>query len=216
MVARLFLLMIGLSISMGSCLADDNKAGKDSVKRVQQMLRKVEQEKAQLAQEKEQLTQQATAAAAQLKESTDKLAASQRRAGGLAAKTGALEKELEAAKSEKDALAAKLAETEKQRAETLAKLRETETERRRLEALGARQKETIVVCQGNNAKLYQYGAELLDQYNRKSCGDALLQFEPVTGIKRVEIENLVEDYRERLDEQKLPPAGNISRSAADK
>lgn len=36
---------------------------------------------------------------------------------------------------------------------------------------------------------------------------SLLEQEPFTQIKRVELENLVEDYRDRLDAAKIPAAG---------
>jgi hypothetical protein len=36
-------------------------------------------------------------------------------------------------------------------------------------------------------------------YEKKSCFDSSLQREPFTGLKRVEIENAIEDMREKLD-----------------
>lgn len=207
MAKRMRLPLIVLALAIAPGLA---QAAKDPAKRLQQMLRKVEQEKAQLARENEQLTQQSGAAAAQLKQLQEELAASQRRAGGLATKTSALEKEIEAVRAEREAFAAKLAATEKLRAEMAAKLADTEAERRRLAVLGQHQQQTLETCRDHNGKLYAYGNELLEQYRRKSCGDALLQFEPVTGLKRVEVENLLEDYGDRLDAERLPQAAKAS------
>ena len=170
--------------------------GKDQVKRMQQLLRKAAQDASRLSGEKE-------VAEGHLKETQDKLDATQRKAESLGAKASALVKELESVKSEKEVLSVKLADTGKQLADTTVKLKETEAERRRLETVGASQKETIAVCEGNNAKLYQYGTEVLCQYQHKGCTAALLQVEPVTGLKRVEIENLMEDYRDKFDQQKL-------------
>jgi chromosome segregation ATPase len=119
------------------------------------------------------------------------------------ASTGRLKKDLDAVKTEKETLATKLADTEKQLADTSAKLRQTETDKRSLEVSSAQQKDRVALCEGNNTKLHKYGVDLLDAYKHKSCGDALRQAEPLTGLKQVEIENLMEDYRDKLDEQKI-------------
>jgi hypothetical protein len=49
--------------------------------------------------------------------------------------------------------------------------------------------------------------QLLERYEKKGCMSSLLEQEPFTQIKRVELENLVEDYRDRLDAAKIPAAG---------
>ena len=57
-----------------------------------------------------------------------------------------------------------------------------------------------------NAKLYQLGQELLDLYQHKSALDALAD-ESVTKLKRVEYENVVQDYEDKLrDSQVAHPA----------
>lgn len=63
--------------------------------------------------------------------------------------------------------------------------------------------------EGKNLKLYQTGRELMTRFEQKSYGEILAQKELFTGLKRVEIENLQEEYRNKLDEQKLikPPGG---------
>ncbi len=38
------------------------------------------------------------------------------------------------------------------------------------------------------------------------CGDALKQKEPFVGFRQVEIENLLEEYRDRLDAEKITRA----------
>ena len=192
-----FSMVLGLSVVLfGATALAADKSGKDQVKRMQQLLRKAEQDASRLTGEKE-------AAEGQLKVTQDKLDATQRKAESLGAKASALMKELESVKSEKEVLSVKLADTGKLLADTTVKLKETEADSRRLEMVSASQKETIAVCEGNNAKLYQYGTEVLSQYRHKGCTAALLQAEPVTGLKRVEIENLMEDYRDKFDQQKL-------------
>ena len=214
----LFLFVISLSMLAHTCFAQDKKAEKDSARRLQQRLRQLEQEKTQLTREKEEASQEKAATETQLKEARGRLGAIQRKAGEEAARAATLARELESANADGKSVSQKLAEIEKQFESTSAKLAATENERRRLEAIGLKQQDTIAiqnrvittlrtttsVCESNNGKLFQYGTEVLERYQRKSCSDALLQAEPLTGLKRVEIENLVEEYREKFGDQRLP------------
>jgi hypothetical protein len=61
----------------------------------------------------------------------------------------------------------------------------------------------VAVCEDKNLKLYQYGRNLIDQCRDHSASDAVLRLEPFTGIQRVAIENLLEEYRDKLDAQKV-------------
>lgn len=183
--------LVALLFAVTSVSAADGKASREQmqVKRLQQLQRKLQQENTQLAQEKAALDGQLKAVQSSLDESSSK-------AQIAASRAAALGKELKEIKTEKEALAAKLAETEIKLAETKEALNKS--------ALAGRQlNESLTICQAKNAKLHGYGVDLLDKYEKKGCGDALLQADPFTQLKRVEIENLMEDYREKLDEQKL-------------
>lgn len=197
---RILLVSLLLAVSLSAMAADQNR---EQGHRLQQALRQAQHEKLQLAQEKAEVE-------GQLKETQDKLDATQKKLKVTKLKSveqlAKLSQDIDGVTAEKSALAAKLADTEKQLVDTSSKLRQTETDRRSLEVTGVRQRETIALCEGNNAKLYQYGTELLGAYEHKGCGAALLQAEPVTGLKRVEIENLMQDYRDKLDEQKRQPS----------
>ena len=52
--------------------------------------------------------------------------------------------------------------------------------------------------QEKNQQLYKLGNELLDLYDRKDFGSLLASSEPVTKIKRVEYENIMQDYQDKL------------------
>lgn len=58
-------------------------------------------------------------------------------------------------------------------------------------------------CYTNNQKLYAVNRELLDLYRRKGIVDTLKQKEPFTGLKEVEVENLIQDYQYQLDDLKI-------------
>jgi chromosome segregation ATPase len=134
---------------------------------------------------------------------TAELGEAKKRVEGETRRAVSLRKELDAQKAEKEAVAGKLAEAEAELRRMLEQQRTTELERKRLDALAAQQRQSIANCEDHNAKLHAQGVALLERYQSKSCFDAALQIEPFTGLKRVEIENFVEDSREKLDEQKL-------------
>ena len=184
--------LAGLLI-VGPAQAAEKKAdpNKEQIRRLQAAQRKLEQEKVALTQAKDAVTAE--------------LGEAKKKAEGEARRAGSLRKELDGQKAEKEAVAGKLAETEAELRKTQEQQRTAEAERKRLEALSAQQKQSIANCEEHNAKLHSQGLALLEKYQSKSCFDAALQNEPFTGLKQVEIENFVEDSREKLDEQKLDP-----------
>lgn len=84
--------------------------------------------------------------------------------------------------------------------ETATNLRQVEQERADLTRTSERQHEEIRACTQKNLELYQSNLDLLDRYESKGVWASLAQREPLTGLKRVEIENMIEEYRYRLDQ----------------
>jgi len=58
-------------------------------------------------------------------------------------------------------------------------------------------------CQINNAKLCIIGEELVKSYRNKGVKDAILEKEPLTQIKKVELEQLAQKYKEEIEQQKI-------------
>jgi hypothetical protein len=56
-----------------------------------------------------------------------------------------------------------------------------------------------------NAELFRIGSEILRRYERFGIGDALAAREPFVGIARVKLENQVQDYQDKLLDQKIKP-----------
>ncbi len=81
------------------------------------------------------------------------------------------------------------------RSEIATKERELSAISTRLADVEAQQQET----ERKNLLLFQANVELLELYEDKGPLDALLQREP-TGLKRVGIENVVEEYRLKIDD----------------
>lgn len=95
-----------------------------------------------------------------------------------------------------------------QRSDELASLKQQLNQeivqKREIESKLQKQSNNFAVCYANNRKLYDLNGELLARYENKGFGDVLKQREPFTGIKQVDIENLVQDYRYRIDDLKIP------------
>jgi chromosome segregation ATPase len=83
--------------------------------------------------------------------------------------------------------------------QTTQNLRRMESEKSLLQETVVGQAQQLEACESNNVKLLQVNRELLGQYESKGFFDSLMQREPITGLKGVELENIVQDYQDRLD-----------------
>jgi DNA repair exonuclease SbcCD ATPase subunit len=61
-----------------------------------------------------------------------------------------------------------------------------------------------------NAELYNTGVEILDRYEKFSIGDAISAKEPFIGITRVRLSELVQDYKDKLLDQRISPGQPVS------
>src|SRR6266849_3812996 len=61
--------------------------------------------------------------------------------------------------------------------------------------------------QNRNAAMFRTGNEILTRYEHFGLGDALAAKEPFIGIARVKLENLVQDYQDKLTDEKIKPSG---------
>ena len=64
-------------------------------------------------------------------------------------------------------------------------------------------KASNVSCEDKNLKLYTYGQEVLERYRTKGVWAALSQKDPVFGLKEVDVENVVQEYRLKMAGAKL-------------
>ncbi|PZQ88589.1 MAG: hypothetical protein DI534_10495 [Leifsonia xyli] len=58
-------------------------------------------------------------------------------------------------------------------------------------------------CTERNQRLAKVGRELLDRYRNVHFSDRLLAREPATGIKRVDVQNVLQDYGDRILDEEL-------------
>ena len=146
------------------------------VARVQRMLRQVSQERGLLQTEN-----------TKLKGEVD----------DLTKKLGGLKKTSDVALSKSRESNATLSENLQQ---TVQNLRKTESDRNQLQETVVGQAQQIDSCESKNVDLVLVNRELIDHYEKKGIFDALLQHEPVTQLKRVEIENIAQEYQDRIDQ----------------
>lgn len=156
----------------------------------------LEEEKQQSLAEAEKLSKEKERLAADGKALKSKSDALEAKTDLLEKKTGSLEsankrqiERLEKVEAERDAL-------DKKQRQTLKTLSEREGELKDLHGKYNR-------CAENNARLYGIGEELIDKYKKKGVMGTLLEKEPFTQIKKVELEALVQEYRDKIDQQKL-------------
>ena len=176
--------------------AEDKKPNRDreQIRRLQQNLQKTEQEKSSLQMEK-------SAVDEQLKASGEKIQGLEKSAQ----RAAVLSKQLSTLEREKTALTKRLTESENRSAQLDGAQKKSLAENARLQSLLARQGTELAASEAKNIQLYLYSVDLLEKYQSKGLLTSLAQAEPFTGLKRVEIENLLDEYRNKLDAQKVEP-----------
>jgi chromosome segregation ATPase len=135
----------------------------------------------------------------------------------LTAKVDALTKQAAADKAEVDTLTSKAGDQEKELLETKESLGKWKTAYEQLVAAAQKSEAARVKLAGEsivlkrkledrerkNAELFKLGNEILTRYEKFALGDALAAREPFTGLARVKLENLVQDYQDKIADQKV-------------
>ena len=188
--------------------------------RSQEQMRRLRQQVQEAQQSAERLVQEKLALDKQIKQSDAELGDIRRKSQASAKRLSETEQGLSRERAEREALAAKLAETQTQldalRKQYAASEDKLATREVTLSILDVSFKaETIERqrCEANNLALYGYGRELLVAYRDKGVFSAVAQRDPIFSLGGVKIENVLEEYRDKLDEKKLRPA-SVSDAAA--
>jgi hypothetical protein len=87
--------------------------------------------------------------------------------------------------------------------ETIALLQGVETDRASLKQTLATREQELKICADHNHALYQLNDEVLTRMDKQSFWSKVGESEPFTKIKRVQLENLVDNYKSRADDQHL-------------
>ncbi len=174
----------------------DRKKERQALHRMQQQLSEIQQQKSAVDQEKMVLEEV-------LKKTRSETESQKRATTSAAARISRLEKEIELANNEKTDLRARLAEAGKQNEDLSGRRKQLEQDLKSITISLAKQNEQRQLCEKNNGELYRIGRELVDWYSGKGAFNAILEAEPFTRIKSVEMENLLENYRDKLEGQRL-------------
>lgn len=207
--------LVCLCVLLAQPLQAEEKGGKsqEQVRRLRQQVQQLQQAQQAGQQTQQQLTQEKTALDEQLKKRAGELGGVRKKLSDAERERDELRQKLQAAEQERDAIkarleetATKLASTEQSQRETRSKLAGSESELVATKsALSAEQGERSR-CEANNIALYQHGRELLQAYRDKGVVTSLSHREPLLGLGQVKMENLLEEYRDKLDAQRRRPA----------
>jgi chromosome segregation ATPase len=100
-----------------------------------------------------------------------------------------------------------------QQAAELARAKDAES--RQLGAALQQQTAKLGVCTATNGKLIAVANDILHLYHTQSFRDLLLgSYEPLLGFKKVQLENLVQDYEDKIDAQRLFPGAPMAQVPA--
>ncbi|OGP13036.1 MAG: hypothetical protein A2052_04030 [Deltaproteobacteria bacterium GWA2_54_12] len=83
------------------------------------------------------------------------------------------------------------------------KLKKTSSEKQYLHAELAKTVKNLDKSVADNARLCVIAEELVKKYNDKGFGTVIMEKEPLTKFKRVELEQFVKKYREEIDSLKI-------------
>jgi chromosome segregation ATPase len=129
---------------------------------------------------------------------------------------------LEHSNSQRAAVDQELTQTKAKMQELISRFRETIVQLRAAEGESTTAKQALVTrerelsrCADRNMALYKLNDEVLTHYEKQSAFARTAEIEPFTRIKRVQNENLIDDYRGRAQDQVVtPPIGLRSPSTA--
>lgn len=199
--ALVFAVLVSLLGAAHAQSARDDAGGSDqALRKAQALLRQVAQEKTRLEGENVKLLAEIDALKGQLKraqatleETSGALETASQSNATLSARLGASQSRVE--------------QTEDQLRDVVAKYKELDGEHRELTAVREELDQTVAVktreiseCEGKNIRMFEANVELLGHYAGKTAWDALAQREPFTGLKQVEIENILQEYRFKLED----------------
>ncbi len=175
----------------------------DANARVAQQLQQLSSEKValqaennKLKQELEQVNAQLQKSASAAKELEKNNRVLQASAGRGATTNQQTEEQLEKSRAQMQELVTKFRET-------VQTLRDVEGDRATIKSQLATRERDYKVCVDRNAGLYQLGDEVLDRMEDRGFWSQLTEREPFTRLKRTQLENLIDDYRYRVDELRL-------------
>ena len=215
------LLIILLSFSIGfitPTIANAAEKKDKSARRAALMMQKMQQDmQAQMDAEKVQFDTQKKVLEDDLKIKTEQLEKLNKSVASLERKNKTTQAELDKTTAEKTALDAKLTQTQTtldttqksledlkvEHNQSLTDLKFNDNQRKTLSANLADTTKLMNTCEAKNTKLHQFGSELISIYDKPSSYEAAMRKEQFFQLKRVDLENILQNQQDKLDQEKF-------------
>ena len=195
-----------LALAGSAQSADKASREREALRRVQQALRAAQEEqttlqsdKAKLAADKESISRDLSKLDGELKRTSSKVGSAQAEARAAQARSAQLDAELGSVKLELEAL--KLKHDEQDNA-----LREVQSRVVRVTAMLERSTQTQALLEARNQALYKVGVSAVELYRSRRPTETLARQEPFFGLGVVSIENVAEQWLDRLKEARYEEA----------
>ena len=217
LVCFVFLFSMGLlAFSANSDAAEEkDKAARRAAQMIRKMKQDMEVEKASM---QAQFDNQKKEFEEKLKKSDEEIIKLNKSLTAYKRKVTYLESDIKKITSEKIVLEGKLQQTQinlndmtviKDKAQTDLKV--NEVQRKTLVATTAETARYLSDCEVKNKKLYEFGTNLVKIYDKPTVYETAMRNEKFTQLKRVELENIFQNYQDKLDSQRQDSKGsNIS------
>lgn len=194
----------GLALSVVLAMtasAQTQRSGNDTA-RVMAQLQQLTAEKSQLSTENERLKKELEDLKAQLGKASSAQSAAEQRARKLEGNT----RDSAALQESNDALSKARAQTQElvgKFRETAQQLKDVESDRTEVRSQLTLRERELKTCVDRNAQLYIVTDEILGRMESRGSWQSLKDKEPFTQLSRTRLENLIEDYRYRVDELRI-------------
>lgn len=210
-VVCLMTLMLGLIFAGPTFAAEKkDKAARKAALMMQQLKQEMSAMQAQFATEKQALEAQLKTETEAKETAEKKLSSAESKVRILGAQLSkmqvektALEDQLTQTKAELSATQTSLADLKTQHQKALADLDFNDGQRKTLASNLADTTKNLNTCEDKNNKLYTYGKELVQIYDDADRYEAIMRKEKFFQLKRVELENILQNQQDKLDEARF-------------
>lgn len=201
--ARIAIACVVLMLTCGPAPAQTERSGSSGNAQLMRQMQQLASERTQLQAENARLKQELDTLRKERDSKKSDSASAER-------KLLALQAAAARADQQQSASAAELAQQRARMEELVAKFRETASVLRDVETQRAAAAQSLATrdielsqCKEHNQKLFALNGEILDYFDKRGFWSGLASAEPFTRLKRVELENLIGEYRAKAEDHSL-------------
>jgi chromosome segregation ATPase len=205
MSSKVFVLVVGVLLVSHSHAEVSTRGGSTQAgnSKAQYLLKKISAENAALKAEIVELTSEIEAKDKKIKQMGSKLSKNSSSLKNKKQQISNYQKTVSAQRGQIDNTREKFGKLVTKYRELVSALKLMELERTEMQAGMAEVESSLSLCHNNNEKLSQVAEDALAEYRNKGFWDALLEKEPVTQIRKVEIENYVYEKEYKINKLKV-------------